>query len=124
MSEWHLRSPWLRDSHRCATSGDRAGRDESIARPSERFDESRGSSVDWVVPHQANARILEAVGLRVGWDPARAVCTLEHHVNTSEALIPLALDTAVRDGRMSEGDLVLFEAMGGGATWGAKVLRW
>jgi 3-oxoacyl-[acyl-carrier-protein] synthase-3 len=79
--------------------------------------------VDWVVPHQANKRILDATAKKLGLDPARVVVTVDQHANTSAASVPLALDTAVRDGRIGKGDLVVLEAMGGGFTWGAAVIR-
>jgi 3-oxoacyl-[acyl-carrier-protein] synthase-3 len=81
------------------------------------------SAVDWVVPHQANARILDATAKKLGLDPARVVVTVDQHANTSAASVPLALDVAVRDGRIKRGDLVVLEAMGGGFTWGASVVR-
>ncbi len=74
--------------------------------------------VDWLVPHQANARILDATARKLGLDPARIVVTVDRHANTSAASVPLALDTAVRDGRIKSGDLLVLEAMGGGFTWG------
>jgi len=80
--------------------------------------------VDWVVPHQANARILDATARKLGLDPAKVVVTVADHANTSAASVPLALDTAVRDGRIKSGDVVVLEAMGGGFTWGAAVLKW
>ena len=80
-------------------------------------------AVDWVVPHQANARILDATAKKLGLDPARVVVTVDSHANTSAASVPLALDVAVRDGRVKQGDLVVLEAMGGGFTWGASVVR-
>jgi 3-oxoacyl-[acyl-carrier-protein] synthase-3 len=80
--------------------------------------------VDWVVPHQANARILDATARKLGLDPARIVVTVDRHANTSAASVPLALDVAVRDGRIKRDDLVVLEAMGGGFTWGACVLRY
>ena len=82
------------------------------------------ADVDWVVPHQANARILDATAKKLGLDPAKVVVTVTEHANTSAASVPLALDTAVRDGRIKAGDLVVLEAMGGGFTWGAAVVRW
>ncbi len=81
------------------------------------------SDVDWVVPHQANRRIIDATAKKLGLDPARVVLTVDQHANTSAASVPLALDLAVRDGRIKRGDLVVLEAMGGGFTWGAAVLR-
>ena len=82
------------------------------------------ADVDWVVPHQANARILDATAKKLGLDRAKVVVTVTEHANTSAASVPLALDTAVRDGRIKAGDLVVLEAMGGGFTWGAAVVRW
>jgi 3-oxoacyl-[acyl-carrier-protein] synthase-3 len=82
------------------------------------------ADVDWVVPHQANARILDATARKLGLDPAKVVVTVDRHANTSAASVPLALDVAVRDGRIKPGDLVVLEAMGGGFTWGAAVVRW
>jgi 3-oxoacyl-[acyl-carrier-protein] synthase-3 len=81
------------------------------------------ADVDWVVPHQANARIIDATARKLGLDPARVVMTVDRHANTSAASVPLALDVAVKDGRIKPGDLVVLEAMGGGFTWGAAVLR-
>jgi len=81
------------------------------------------ASVDWFVPHQANLRILQGVAKRVGIDEDKVITTLDKHANTSAASIPLALDQGVRDGRIKPGDLLLLEAMGGGLTWGACVLR-
>ena len=80
-------------------------------------------SVDWFIPHQANQRILEGVARRVGIDEAKVISTVAQHANTSAASIPLALDAGVRDGRVKPGQLLLLEAMGGGLTWGACVLR-
>ena len=81
-------------------------------------------ALDWFIPHQANRRIIDASAKKLGIDPAKVVITLEDHGNTSAASIPLALDRAVRDGRVARGDLVMLEAMGGGFTWGATLLRW
>ncbi|HTN13543.1 MAG TPA: beta-ketoacyl-ACP synthase III [Sphingomonadaceae bacterium] len=81
------------------------------------------SDLDWVVPHQANARILDATARKLGLAPEKVIVTVDHHANTSAASVPLALDTAVRDGRVKPGDLVMLEAMGGGFTWGASLLR-
>ena len=80
--------------------------------------------VAWVVPHQANLRILEGTAKKLGLDPARGVVTVDIHANTSAASVPLALDVAVRDGRIKRGDLLILEAMGGGFTWGAAAVRW
>jgi 3-oxoacyl-[acyl-carrier-protein] synthase-3 len=79
--------------------------------------------VDWVVPHQANARILDATARKLGLEPAKVVVTVDQHANTSAASVPLALDVAVRDGRIRQGQIVVLEAMGGGFTWGAAVIR-
>jgi 3-oxoacyl-[acyl-carrier-protein] synthase-3 len=81
------------------------------------------ASVDWFVPHQANLRILQGVARRLGIDEQKVITTLDQHANTSAASIPLALDQGVRDGRIKPGQLLLLEAMGGGLTWGACVLR-
>jgi 3-oxoacyl-[acyl-carrier-protein] synthase-3 len=80
--------------------------------------------IDWVVPHQANKRILDATARKLGLDPAKVIVTVDQHANTSAASVPLALDTAVRDGRIRKGDLLVLEAMGGGFTWGAAVVRY
>jgi 3-oxoacyl-[acyl-carrier-protein] synthase-3 len=82
------------------------------------------SDVDWVVPHQANARILDATARKLGLAAEKVVVTVDKHANTSAASVPLALDTAVRDGRIKRGDIVVLEAMGGGFTWGAAALRY
>ncbi len=79
--------------------------------------------IDWVVPHQANARILDATARKLGLPPEKVIVTVDRHANTSAASVPLAYDTAVRDGRIKPGDLVMFEAMGGGFTWGATLAR-
>ncbi len=83
-----------------------------------------GLDLDWLVPHQANIRIISATAQKLGLPAERIVTTLEHQGNTSAASVPLALDTAVRDGRIQRGQLVLLEAVGGGMTWGAALLRW
>ena len=80
--------------------------------------------VDWVVPHQANARILDATAKKLGLPNEKVVVTVDRHANTSAASVPLALDAAVKDGRIKRGDIVVLEAMGGGFTWGAAVLRY
>jgi len=80
--------------------------------------------VDWVVPHQANARILDATARKLGLPAEKVVVTVDEHANTSAASVPLALDTAVKDGRIKRGDIVVLEAMGGGFTWGAAALRY
>ncbi|HIC29909.1 MAG TPA: ketoacyl-ACP synthase III [Rhodospirillales bacterium] len=80
--------------------------------------------IDWLVPHQANKRILDSTAKKLGLAKEKIVITVDRHANTSAASIPLALDEAVRDGRIKKGDLVLMEAMGGGLTWGASLVRW
>jgi 3-oxoacyl-[acyl-carrier-protein] synthase-3 len=80
--------------------------------------------VDWVVPHQANQRILDATARKLGLPAERVITTVAYHANTSAASVPLALDVAVRDGRIKRGDLLVLEAMGGGFTWGAAVVRY
>lgn len=82
------------------------------------------ADVDWVVPHQANARILDATARKLNLAPEKVVVTVDRHANTSAASVPLALDVAVKDGRIKRGDIVVLEAMGGGFTWGAAVVRW
>ena len=82
------------------------------------------ADVDWVVPHQANARILDATAKKLALPPEKVVVTVDQHANTSAASVPLAFDTAVRDGRIQRGDIVVLEAMGGGFTWGAAALRY
>jgi 3-oxoacyl-[acyl-carrier-protein] synthase-3 len=79
--------------------------------------------VDWFIPHQANQRILDGVARRLSIPTEKVVSTVAVHGNTSAASVPLALDTAVRDGRVKQGDLVLMEALGGGLTWGAALVR-
>ena len=81
------------------------------------------ADIDWVVPHQANARILDATARKLDLPSEKVVVTVDRHANTSAASVPLALDTAVQDGRIKQGDLVMFEAMGGGFTWGASLAR-
>lgn len=84
----------------------------------------KAADIDWFVPHQANKRILDGTAKRIGLPPEKVVITVGQHGNTSAASVPLALDAAVRDGRIKRGDLVLLEAMGGGFTWGSVLLRW
>ncbi|GAA0783130.1 ketoacyl-ACP synthase III [Roseibium denhamense] len=80
--------------------------------------------LDWFIPHQANKRIIDASAKKLGIDPAKVVTTVQWHGNTSAASIPLALDIAVKDGRVKKNDLIMLEAMGGGFTWGSVLLRW
>lgn len=84
----------------------------------------QASSVDWLVPHQANMRIIDAVGKKLNLHKDQVVVTIDRHANTSAASIPLALDVAVKDGRIKPGDVVMLEAMGGGFTWGSALVRW
>jgi 3-oxoacyl-[acyl-carrier-protein] synthase-3 len=81
------------------------------------------SDIDWVVPHQANIRILEGTAKKLGLPPEKVIVTVDRHANTSAASVPLAFAAARADGRIKQGDLVLFEAMGGGFTWGASLVR-
>jgi len=80
--------------------------------------------IDWLVPHQANKRIIDGTGRKLGLPPERVVMTVDKHANTSAASIPLALDVAVKDGRIKKGDLLLLEGIGGGLAWGASLVRW
>jgi 3-oxoacyl-[acyl-carrier-protein] synthase-3 len=82
------------------------------------------ADLDWFVPHQANKRIIDASAHKLGIAPEKVVMTLDRHGNTSAASIPLALCDAVTDRRIKRGDLVMLEAMGGGFTWAAALLRW
>ncbi|MEO5378546.1 MAG: ketoacyl-ACP synthase III [Magnetococcus sp. DMHC-6] len=82
------------------------------------------ADIDWLVPHQANIRIIESTAKRLGMDMNKVIVTVDRHGNTSAASIPLALDQAVRDGRIQRGHLVMLEAFGGGFTWGSALLRW
>ena len=82
------------------------------------------ADIDWVVPHQANKRILDSTTRKLSLDAGRVIITVERHANTSAASIPLALDEAIRDGRIQPGHLVLMEALGGGLTWAASLVRW
>ncbi|MCC3860614.1 beta-ketoacyl-ACP synthase III [Pseudemcibacter aquimaris] len=86
--------------------------------------EMTSDDVDWIVPHQANKRILDGTARKLKIAPEKVVVTVDKHANTSAASIPLALDIAVRDGRITRGDVLILEAMGGGFTWGACLLRW
>jgi 3-oxoacyl-[acyl-carrier-protein] synthase-3 len=80
--------------------------------------------LDWFIPHQANKRIIDDSAKKLGIAPEKVVITVDRHGNTSAASIPLALDVARKDGRVKQGDLVMFEAMGGGFTWGSVLVRW
>jgi 3-oxoacyl-[acyl-carrier-protein] synthase-3 len=81
------------------------------------------ADIDWVVPHQANRRILDATARKLGLPLDKVIVTVDRHANTSAASVPLAFDEAKRDGRLKPGDLVMLEAMGGGFTWGASLIR-
>jgi 3-oxoacyl-[acyl-carrier-protein] synthase-3 len=82
------------------------------------------SMIDWIVPHQANRRIMEGMAHRFGLPESKIIMTIADHANTSAASVPLALDQGVRDGRIRPGHLLLVEAIGGGLTWGAGLIRW
>ena len=84
----------------------------------------QGSDIDWLVPHQANIRIIEATAKKLGLGMENVITTVANHGNTSAASVPLALDTAVRDGRIKAGQNILLEAVGGGFTWGAVLIKW
>ncbi|MEQ9640874.1 MAG: beta-ketoacyl-ACP synthase III [Alphaproteobacteria bacterium] len=86
--------------------------------------ELTAKDIDWLVPHQANKRIIDHTGRKLGLPAEKVITTIDRHGNTSAASVPLALATAVDDGRIKQGDLVLMEAMGGGFTWGAALARW
>ena len=81
------------------------------------------NDIDWLIPHQANVRILEATAKRLGLDPSKLIVTVDMHANTSAASVPLALDTAMTDGRIKAGHRVLLEGVGGGFTWGAALVE-
>ncbi len=103
---------------------------QAVQRLSEAVDEALSANglsaadLDWLVPHQANSRIIDGVARKLGLSPDKVVSTIEHHANTSAASIPLALACAVADGRIRPGHLVLIEALGGGLAWGASLVRW
>ena len=82
------------------------------------------TDVDWLIPHQANIRIIEATARKLGMSMDRVIVTVEDHGNTSAASVPLALDAAVRDGRVQRGQVLLLEAFGGGFTWGSALVRY
>jgi 3-oxoacyl-[acyl-carrier-protein] synthase-3 len=102
----------------------------AVTRLAEAVDEALAANkltardVDWLVPHQANRRIIDSMGRKLSLPPEKVVVTIERHANTSAASIPLALAEAADDGRIQPGHLVLMEAMGGGLTWGASLVRW
>jgi 3-oxoacyl-[acyl-carrier-protein] synthase-3 len=80
--------------------------------------------IDWLIPHQANIRIIQATAKRLQMPMDRVVLTVREHGNTSAASVPMALDTAIKDGRIKRGDMLLLEAFGGGFTWGASLVRY
>ena len=88
------------------------------------FNDLSSSDIDWLVPHQANRRILDSTAQKLRLDPEKIVVTVGRHANTSAASIPLALAEAVEDRRIKSGNIVALEAMGGGFTWGASIIRW
>jgi 3-oxoacyl-[acyl-carrier-protein] synthase-3 len=81
-------------------------------------------AIDWLIPHQANLRIIQLTAKRLGMPMEKVILTLQDHGNTSAASVPMALDVAVRDGRVKRGDLLLLEAFGGGFTWGSALIRY
>lgn len=93
--------------------------DETLA-----FNNMKKSDIDWLVPHQANIRIIKATAKKLKMNMDHVVVTVDEHGNTSAASVPLALDTAVRDGRIKHGEIVMLEAFGGGFTWGSALIRW
>ena len=101
----------------------------AVTRLAEAVDEALAANglthadIDWLVPHQANSRIIHAMGKKLGLPPERVVITVDRHANTSAASVPLALAEARNDGRIRSGDLVLLEALGGGLTWGSALVR-
>ena len=82
------------------------------------------SAIDWLVPHQANIRIIQATAKKLDMPMEKVIVTVAEHGNTSSASVPLALDAGVRDGRIKRGDLILLEAFGGGLTWGSALIRY
>ena len=96
---------------------------DEVARETLALCDMQPADVDWLIPHQANVRILDATAKKLGIDSARVIVTVDRHANTSAASVPLALDTAVRDGRIKPGHKVLLEGVGGGFTWGAALVE-
>ena len=95
----------------------------SIAKETLEGNNIKQEDIAWLVPHQANLRIITAAAKKLGLPMERVIVTVDEHANTSSASIPLALDVAVRDGRVRRGDLILLEAFGGGFTWGSALIR-
>ena len=89
-----------------------------------RVNNLKTEDLNWLVPHQANKRILDSTAKKLGISEKKVIVTVDKHANTSAASIPLALDEGLKDGRIKQGDLILLEAMGGGLTWGAALIRW
>ncbi len=96
---------------------------DEVARETLALCNMQPTDVDWLIPHQANVRILDATAKKLGIDPAKVIVTVDRHANTSAASVPLALDVAVRDGRIKPGDNVMLEGVGGGFTWGATLVE-
>jgi 3-oxoacyl-[acyl-carrier-protein] synthase-3 len=96
---------------------------EALAREVQNESQRRNEPIDWLVPHQANIRIIQAMADKLGLSMEKVICTVETHSNTSSASIPLALDTAIRAGKIKRGQNLLFEAFGGGLTWGSAFLK-
>ncbi len=96
---------------------------DEVARETLALCNMQPADVDWLIPHQANVRILESTAKKLGIDPARVVITVDRHANTSAASVPLALDVAIRDGRIKAGQKILLEGVGGGFTWGAVLVE-
>ena len=96
---------------------------DEVARETLALCDMQPSDVDWLIPHQANVRILDATAKRLGIPTDKVIVTVDRHANTSAASVPLALDVAVRDGRIKPGQHVLMEGVGGGFTWGAALVR-
>jgi 3-oxoacyl-[acyl-carrier-protein] synthase-3 len=96
---------------------------DEVARETLAKCEQRVEDIDWLIPHQANLRILESTAKRLGLPPEKLIVTVDTHGNTSAASVPLALDVAVRDGRIRAGHKVMLQAVGGGFTWGAALVQ-
>ena len=97
---------------------------DEVCREALEYNGAAGHEIDWLIPHQANVRIIDSTAQKLGLPPERVVVTVENQGNTSAASVPLALDAAVRDGRIQPGHLVMLAAVGGGMTWGSALLRW
>jgi 3-oxoacyl-[acyl-carrier-protein] synthase-3 len=97
---------------------------EGVAEETLGANDLKHDAIDWLIPHQANTRIIQATAKRLDMPMERVILTVQDHGNTSSASVPMALDVAVRDGRIKRGDLLLLEAFGGGFTWGASLIRY